>query len=298
MNLLVTGAWQSAAEYLPALSRQGHEICFMQQEKDALPCDPGWVEGIIGNGIFLSHAIESFPRLRYIQLTSAGYDRVSRDYVKSRGITIRNARGVYSAPMAEMALAGVLYLFKGMKGFCASQENHRWEKQRELRELTGKNVAIVGCGSVGTECAGRFRAFGCRIIGVDPFGRKEDSCDAMRDMAELDPVLEEADIVIVAAPLTEETKGLLDSRRLSHMKDGAVLVNIARGALVETRALIKELGRISAVLDVFEEEPLPEDSPLWDYENVVITPHNSFVGEGNGRRMGELILKNLMEYGG
>ena len=104
MNLLITGAWQEAKKYIETIEKMGHQVQFLQFEKDALPCDYEWVEGIIGNGLFLFHPIEKFKNLKYIQLTSAGFDRVPMDYVKEHKIVINNARGVYSAPMAEYAV--------------------------------------------------------------------------------------------------------------------------------------------------------------------------------------------------
>ena len=108
MNLLITGAWQDARAQIPALEKMGHSVKFLQYEKDALPCGYDWAEGIVCNGLFLHHPIEKFENLTYIQLTSAGFDRVPMDYVREKGIEIHNARGVYSVPMAEFALAGVL----------------------------------------------------------------------------------------------------------------------------------------------------------------------------------------------
>ena len=127
MNLLITGAWQHASMFIPKLIEQGHEVFFLQNEADVLPCNPEWVEGIIGNGIFLQHPISSFPNLKFIQLTSAGFDRVPMDYVKENGIEIHNARGVYSVPIAEFAVAGVLELYKGMKEFQKNQKEKKWE---------------------------------------------------------------------------------------------------------------------------------------------------------------------------
>ncbi len=299
MNLLITGAWGEAREYIPAIGEK-HEVVFLQNETDALPCDPARIEGIIGNGIFLSHPIEEFTSLRYIQLTSAGFDRVPMDYVREHGITIYNARGVYSVPMAESAVAGVLQLYRGMRKFSDSRRAHVWEKQRDLRELAGRTVAIVGCGSVGNECARRFGAFGTEVVGVDIVTREDALYRGMKGMESLDEVLSSADVVVVTVPLTAETKGLFSKRRIGVMKDGAVLVNISRGAVVDESALTEELksGRLSAVLDVFENEPLDGDSPLWDLENAVVTPHNSFVGEGNGKRLSGVIMDNLKGYEG
>ena len=296
MNLLITGAWQQAKEYMPQI-KELHNVVFLQHEKDEIPCDPAWIEGIICNSFFLTHPIERFSHLKYIQLTSAGYDRIPMDYVQKHEIVINNARGVYSIPMAEMAIAGVLQLYKKMNVFQESQKLHRWEKQRSLFELSEKTVAIIGCGNVGTECAKRFKAFGTTVIGVDLFPRKDNNYDSMETLQKLNSVLSCSDIVIITVPLTEETNGLMNTTRFTHMKNTAVLINIARGAIVETEALgnwLKNGG--TAFHDVFAEEPLSEDSPLWDLENVIITPHNSFVGDGNAKRLSNVIIKNLLEY--
>ena len=298
MNLLVTGAFDWTEKELNMLRAIGHKVVFMQQEKTPLPCDAAWVEGIIGNGIFLSHSIEQFTSLRYIQLTSAGFDRVPMDYVKQHGIEIHNARGVYSIPMAEFAVSGVLQLYKQSGYFHENQKAHKWEKHRGLLELFGKNVCIVGCGSVGTECAKRFKAFGCSVTGVDVKPYQNKVYDTMLPLDSLDNVLTNADVTILTLPLTEETRHFINADRFATMKRGAVLVNIARGAIIDTNALITALNTHlgGAILDVFEEEPLEEHSPLWDMENVILTPHNSFVGDGNHERLFNLILKNLNKY--
>ena len=295
MNLLITGAWSGGKENSEKLTQLGHCVKFLQQEKDELPCAYEWVEGVICNGLFLSHPIERFINLRYIQLTSAGFDRVPMDYVQEHGIEIHNARGVYSIPMAEFALCGVLQLLKKSRTFAENQKLHRWEKQRDLIELNGKTVCIVGCGSVGTECAKRFRAFGCKVIGVDLFTRDDENYFKIYSLDALDDILSESDIVVLTLPLTEETKHLMNKSRLAAMKQGSVLVNIARGAIVDTDALICSLNKtlFGAVLDVFEEEPLHEGSPLWKMENVILTPHNSFAGCGSKIRLFGAILDNL-----
>lgn len=289
MNLLFTGAWQQAAMYFDTVRQMGHDIQFLQQEKDELPCPAAWVEGVICNGLFLHHPIERFTNLRYIQLTSAGFDRVPIEYVKANGITIHNARGVYSVPMAEFAVAGVLSLYKELGVFREQQNQRRWEKKRYLRELAGQTVVIVGCGSVGTECAKRFSAFGCKVVGVDIATREDSAFCEIVTLSRLDEKLSEADVVILTLPLTVETLNLIDNRRLDLIH--GVLVNIARGGVVDQIALTNWNGE--AVLDVFEEEPMPEDSPLWENDRFVITPHNSFVGNGNNQRLSKLIIENL-----
>jgi len=299
MKILVTGAWRCTKEQLNVLVKAGHSIVFMQNEKDGIPCKYEEIEGVICNCLFLHHPIEKFLSLKYIQLTSAGFDRVPMNYMQAHGITIYNARGVYSIPMAEFAVSGVLQLFKQSKYFYENQKKHVWEKNRGILELYGKVICIVGCGSVGTECAKRFQAFGCKVIGVDLYPRQDSAYEKMHSLSDLDNCLECADIVVLTLPLTEETKYIINKTRLEKMKKGSVLVNIARGAVVDEQALLKTLdGKLlGAVLDVFEEEPLSTQSLLWGKENVIITPHNSFVGEGNGERLFKIILENLIKVG-
>lgn len=295
MNLLITGAWQSAYKNIVALEQLGHRVAFMQQEKEDLPCDAEWIEGVICNGLFLHHDIKEFKNLRYIQLTSAGFDRVPMNYVKEHDIEIHNARGVYSIPMAEFAIAGVLQFYKQNRFFYENQKEHKWEKHRGLLELLEKKVCIVGCGSVGSECAKRFKAFGCSVMGVDIKPYQNELYDSMLPLDSLDDALAKADVTILTLPLTEETCRFINADRFKAMKNGAVLVNISRGAIIDTDALLAALNTHlgGAVLDVFDEEPLHESSPLWDMRNVLITPHNSFVSEGNYARMLDVIMNNL-----
>lgn len=289
MNLLITGAWQQAPQYIHQIELMGHQVLFLQQEKEPLPCDPDWVEGTICNGLFLHHPIESFSNLKYVQLTSAGTDRVDTDFIKTHNIKLHTARGVYSIPMAESALAGVLSLYRGLPGFQRNQQTHTWEKNRKLIELNGQTVLILGCGSVGTECAKRFKAFGCKVIGVDLFPRKDENYDKIFPLTELDNLLPQGNIILLTLPLTEETRGLINQNRLNLIH--GILVNIARGAIIEQKAL--EAWNGEAVLDVFEEEPLSAESILWSKENVIITPHNSFVSNQTGERLSKLIIDHL-----
>jgi phosphoglycerate dehydrogenase-like enzyme len=294
MNILVTGAWQDAEQHIEEIKAMGHRVAFQQQEKESLCVPYDWVEGIIGNGIFLSHPIERFRNLRYIQLTSAGYDRVPMDYVKTHNIEIHNARGVYSIPMAEFAVSGVLQIYKQSRFFYENQKERRWKKHRGLQELAGKTVTIVGCGSVGNECAKRFLAFGCEVVGVDLYPREDANYSRMVSLGELDDMLTLTDVLVLTLPLTEETRHLMNADRFGKLKTGAVFVNIARGAVVDTDAMIRNMDKLGgAVLDVFEEEPLDERNPLWNMKNVLLTPHNSFVGDGNKDRLASVIINNL-----
>ena len=296
MKLLVTGAFNATDEQLDKLSELGYEIMLQRDERGKPECDFSEADAVICNGLFLYHDISEFKSLKVIQLTSAGLDRVPLDEIRKRNIALFNARGVYSVPMAEFALAGVLNLYKHLNSFYDNQKQHLWQKDRQLSELCGKTVAIVGCGSVGTECAKRFKAFDTKIISVDVFNHCNKIYDEFCHISNIGSVLGEADIVILTLPLTDKTRGLFNGEMFSLFKDGSVLVNISRGAVVNEADLAAALesGKLSgAVLDVFETEPLDGESPLWDMSNVIIAPHNSFVSGNNGVRLFTLAYDNL-----
>lgn len=296
MNILITGAIILNENFKKNIIELNNNIIFQQNEKDELICDYSWVEGVICNSLFLYHDITKFKNLKYIQLTSAGYDRVPLNYIIQNNIKIYNAKGVYSIPMAEFVISSVLQIYKQNRFFNDNQKKHIWEKNRNLLELFGKNVCILGCGNVGTECAKRFKAFECNVYGVDINIYQNKYFDEIINIKSLNEILPKGDIVVLTLPLTSLTKHLFDKNKFNLMKENAILINISRGAIINTDDLINYSSKLNAIiLDVFEEEPLNENSPLWNMSNVIITPHNSFVGENNNARLYKLILNNLRE---
>ena len=153
----------------------------------------------------------------------------------------------------------------------------------------------MGCGSVGTECAKRFGAFGCLVLGVDLNVRQDEHFQNIVALERMDEFLHQSDVVVLTLPLTDQTRHMFDAGRFAAMKQGGVLVNIARGAVVDTCALLSALDDKlgGAVLDVFEEEPLNPSHPLWDMQSVILTPHNSFISRGNDHRLRDVIFSNL-----
>lgn len=293
MNVLVTGAFQLNSEKLAMLEAAGHKVFLHPDERTPVE-QPERYEAVVCNGLFLYNSIERFTNLRLIQLTSAGLDRVPLDYIRAHDIELHNAAGVYSVPMAEFAVCGILQLYKQSRFFAENQAQHKWEKHRGLLELSGKRVCILGCGDVGREIAKRLKAFGCRITGLNRTVRALSDFDEVLPLDKLPDAAAVCDILICCIALMPETRGIVGKEIFDRLPAGAIFVNIARGALADESALTAWLqsgGR--AVLDVFEEEPLPEPSPLWDMENVVLTPHNSFVGGGNRMRLWETIKENL-----
>ena len=296
MNILLTGAWKNAKEYVDKIEKMGHQVKFLQFEKDALPCDYEWVEGCVCNGLFLHHKMEQFKNLKWVQLTSAGSDRVPMDYAKEHEIQVNTARGVYSVPIAEHVLMCVLTLLRQYTFFSENQEQRIWEKNRSLRELDGLTVGIVGCGSVGMECAKRFKGFDVTLVGFDVECRINNIFDEMVEMKDFSKKIQELDIVVLTVPLVPSTVHLINSETIAKMKDGVILVNVSRGGVVDTNALITNKDKFSGIiLDVFEEEPLESDSSLWTMENVIITPHNSFVGDGNDARLDGVVMEGIRE---
>ena len=293
MNILVTGAFQLNSKEIAELEAAGHRVFVHPDER--IPVEqPERYEAVVCNGLFLYNPIERFTNLRLIQLTSAGLDRVPLDYVRAHGIELHNAAGVYSVPMAEFAVCGILQLYKQSRFFTENQARHKWEKHRGLRELSGKRVCILGCGDVGREIAKRLSAFGCRITGVNRTVRVLPDFDAVLPLDALPDAAAVCDILICCIALTLETHGIVCKAVFDRLHPSAIFVNVARGALADEAALTAWLQSGGhAVLDVFEEEPLPETSPLWDMEDVVLTPHNSFVGDGNRTRLWETIKENL-----
>lgn len=297
MKLLLTGAFKCTDEQIEYLKSLGHEIVFFGDEREKLDFDVSDIEGVICNGLFVYNDIEQFHSLKYIQLTSAGFDRVPMDYINQHGIEIHNARGVYSVPMAEFALTGILQLVKQSRFFYENQKQHIWEKSRTLGELAGKTAVIVGAGNIGSEVAKRLKAFDVTVVGIDITTDQRPYFDKIELLNNIDEQLKAADIVVLTLPLTDDTKGMFDKSKFDLMKNSCIFVNIARGQLVVENDLIDALNnkKISgAVLDVFETEPLEKTSPLWDMDNVIITPHNSFVGVGNTERLSKIIFENIV----
>jgi len=238
------------------------------------------------------------PNLRWVHTISAGVDHLLFPELRESDAILTNASGVFNIPIAETVMAYILAVVKRLPEFLAQQREHRWEKL-PLRELGGLTVGIVGLGDIGTEVARLCRAFGMHVLGLRRRPAPSDVADEVLPPDRLHDLLARSDFVVIAAPLTAETRGMIGRAELAAMKPDAWLINISRGAIVDEEALIEALqaGRIGgACLDVFAEEPLPPESPLWDMPNVIITPHNSWSSPHIEEREIDLFLENLRRY--
>lgn len=205
---------------METLRSLGFSIYFMQQEKEKLLLPASEIDATVCNGLFLNHDIDLFTRLKFIQLTSAGFDRVPIDKIKNRSIELYNARGVYSTPMAEWALFRVLEQYKQGWFFKQEQAAHRWTKHRGLREISGISVAVVGAGNVGQEVAKRFSTMGAYTTGFDIHTNATPYFNQMKLISTFVQHVTDFDVVVVTAPLLPSTKGLVSRDVLISMKEG------------------------------------------------------------------------------
>jgi phosphoglycerate dehydrogenase-like enzyme len=240
------------------------------------------------------------PKLRWVQLTHAGAERVDPMLIRD-GVTFTTAGGLAATPIAEFVLAYMLMFSKGWPRLFRAQQEHRYSRFMP-RELYGKTVGVVGMGYIGAEVARLAKAFGCRVLGMRrSFSARgpDEVADEAVPPSELDYLLRESDFVVIAAPLTPETRGLIGAAQLKQMKPTAHLINIARGGLIDEPALIEALrdGTIAgAGLDVFSREPLPPESELWDLENVILSPHVSGGTEIYNQRATRIFCDNLRRF--
>ncbi|MBT2392892.1 2-hydroxyacid dehydrogenase [Streptomyces sp. ISL-1] len=219
--------------------------------------------------------LAAMTSVRVVQTLSAGIDHVEPGLDSlPAGVRLCNARGVHEASTAELALALILASLRGVPGFVHGQDKEEW-RSGFYPALADKSVLIVGYGSIGAAIEDRLAPFECaRVARVARSARAAERGE-VRALTDLPSLLPDADVVILSAPLTEQTKGLVNANFLARMKDGALLVNVARGQVVDTEALLAEVesGRITAALDVTDPEPLPPGHPLWHAPGVLISPH-------------------------
>ena len=248
---------------------------------------------------------ELCPRVRWIQATSAGIG----PFVKRRGYETRmpgtvftTASGVHARPLAEFCALAMLAFSRGLFTMLEAQRQKHWARFAGT-DLLGKTVVIYGHGSIGEEVARVARSFGMRTIGIKRSVQGLDpealQVDELHPAAGLHAVLPRADFLVLAAPHTPETEGAVGRPELALLPRGAVLINVGRGALVDEKALVDALrsGRLGgAALDVFQEEPLPEQSPLWTMPNVLVSPHSASTSDRENARLTDLFCRNLLRF--
>lgn len=235
--------------------------------------------------------------LRFIQSSAAGFDHPVFGLLVDKGITLATS-DASAVAIAEFVLAAVLNEYQPQVLRRELQNDRRW-RAAQFREVAGTTWLVIGVGHIGSEVAKRARAFGARVIGVRRTPRGDEPVDRMLSPATMREVIPECDVVVLCAPANRDSQHIVDAQFLSRMKAQSLLINISRGALLDERALIASLRRgvpEYAILDVFETEPLPEDSPLWTDPRVRVSAHNAANGSGFIRRGDALFLDNLKRF--
>ena len=246
--------------------------------------------------------VDTAPNLRWLQVFTAGIDQKPYEPAIKRGVRFTTSSGSNAEPVALTAVTGLMMLSRGFPHWMRAQQKREWSPQLGADsppDLPGQTVAIVGMGHIGRVIARVLHAVGMRVIGLRRDVAPAENFDEVLPLSALDGVLPKCDWLVLACPLTTETRGLMDERRFKLLPRTAGFVNMSRGEIIDEAALTRILagGHLrGAYLDVFTSEPLAPESPLWMLPNVIITPHNSATGTGNYRRGVEIFLRNLDAY--
>jgi phosphoglycerate dehydrogenase-like enzyme len=242
-------------------------------------------------------------RLRWIHSAAAGVGRLLLPEVRRSNVVVTNSRGIHGATMAEHVIGVVIALLRDLPATIRRQARHEWAyvEISSIKTLRGRHMVVVGLGAIGSEVARSASALGMHVSAVrrHPDFPRPACVESVHGPGELGEVLPRADVVVLAAPLTPETRALIGSRELALMKPTAILVNVARGKLVDEKTLVEELvkGTIAgAALDVFEHEPLDPSSPLWDLPNALITPHTSGYREDYWGAVVDIFIDNARRF--
>lgn len=297
MKVLFT--YNQPQENIEKIKELGYEVIVKNEKYLELTKDILDIDAMICYKPFDKIDISKLKNLKWIQLSSVGIDQVPMDKLREQNITLTNNRGGYSIPMGEWIVMKILEMLKNSKEFYEKQKNKNWKLDTSLLELYGKKVGFIGTGTISIEAAKRLQGFEIETLGLNTNGRKVEYFDKTYSKDNIDELLKVSDIVVVAIPYTDKTHHMINKDRFDSMKDGAYLINVARGSIVNEEDLIDALqsNKIrKAALDVVETEPLYKNSKLWDLNNVIITPHNSWISENKGKRRFETIYENLKRF--
>jgi phosphoglycerate dehydrogenase-like enzyme len=295
MRILLTELFTLPEEVKDRFANMGVQVDSLDADQ---PIHPEDYDVVFGQTPFKTFPYDAFTNLKFLQLSSAGVDHLPVDQWIKDGIIVSNARGVYSAPMAEHIILTILAANRQYLTFAAQQREKHWKKHK-LIELGYRKIVFLGTGSIAVETAKRLIPFGAYLVGLNTDGRRIEPFMINAKLTDWRIIIGACDVVINTLPYTAATHHFLNREFFATMKEGALVINVGRGKSLDETALLDALdnGHLShAALDVFEEEPLPINSPLWSHEKVFITPHNSNSGQLLGERMYDLFLTNLGHY--
>ncbi|GAB3792247.1 D-2-hydroxyacid dehydrogenase [Virgibacillus kimchii] len=244
--------------------------------------------------------IKHNKNLRWIQNWSAGVNNLPLEEFERKGVIITSANGVHAYPISETIFSHILGLTRKLNTYIRQQQEKKWDSAGLKLEIHEKTIGIIGVGAIGRETAKIAKAFNMKVLGMRYSGEMTDNVDRMYTPNQLDQFLPQCDYVVITLPLTKETSGMFSKDQFRKMKDTAFMINIGRGPIIKEDDLIRALQNneiAGAGLDVFATEPLPEESPLWEMENVIVTPHTAGATEHYTKRVVEdIFLPNLKKY--
>jgi phosphoglycerate dehydrogenase-like enzyme len=295
MKLLMT--YDYGPQAMAEIRALGHEVLTIKEsELETSKLDLSEIEVLVCYNPFNHLDLEAMPALRYILLSSIGIDQLPAEQVLAQNLVVTNNRGGYSKPMGEWIVWNLLSAFKNSDWFFDQQRKKEWKITTDVLELVGKTIGFLGTGTIAQEAAKRLSGFEVQRIGLNTHGQPHEAFDKVYSAEDKLLLAERCDAMVIALPQTASTEHFVDQTFLERMKPDAVLINVSRGAVLDESALLLALvqGRFRSVhLDVFDQEPLPKEHPLWEIDRVHITPHNSWISEQRNNRRFELILENL-----
>lgn len=257
------------------------------------------VEAIIPHWRLKEEDLALCKNLKWIQSYTAGVNTYPLNYMREKGITLTNTSGVHAPAMTDHIMGMMLAFSRALMPCIRNQKDKVWNTDYPLYELDGKELLIVGAGHIGSLLAKKAKAFDMKVIGLKRTVVPLENFDEVRGLGELKESMKTPDYVVILAPLTEKTRGMIGFEELYAMKKDAVLINLARGPLIVEEALLevlKEKKIRGAGLDVFHKEPLKEDNPLWDLDNIILTPHLGGFSDHMVRRAMEFISGNIIRF--
>lgn len=243
-------------------------------------------------------AVRKAPKLKWLHAFNVGVDHPIYAELLERGVRVTTSAGTTAEPIAQTAVMGLLALARGFPRWLVAQRDRQWNPERKLLppDLKDQTAVIVGLGKIGSEIARLARALGLTVIGIRRSPRRAEDLVEVAPPAALRGLLARCDWLVLACPLTPETRGMIDAAAIAALPKGARVINVARGEVVDEAALLDALksGQLAgAYLDVFQAEPLAPESPLWNLPNVLVSPHNAGAARGTELRVLELFLDNL-----
>ena len=294
MKILLT--YDYGDENRKVIESLGYEVIYVHESEISNTSITNDCEILICYNPFSKLDISEMKKLKLILLSSIGFDQLPLDKLEGRDIKVTNNQGGYSIPMGEWIIMNILEILKKSKRRYNMQNQKRWSLDTSVLEVYNKKILFLGTGTIAKEGAKRLAGFSVSIYGANRSGNSNELFNNVYKLADIYEHLDKFDVVISTLPHTSETEHTIDAKFLDKMKNKSILINVSRGKIIDELALINCLSNdklLGVALDVFSEEPLNETSKLWEYENVYISSHNSWISETRNERRFNYIINNL-----